>query len=100
MSTNFYAYLPAYREIRHLGQRAGGWQFLFRAYPDQGIRDIQSWLRQLDGVEWIQDEYSREYDADEFLEAVEACANGKQRGLYGNDWYDPAGYAFAAGEFS
>jgi len=89
------------REIRHLGQRAGGWQFLFRAYPDIGIRDIWSWLRQLDNAEWIKDEYGREYDVDDFLETVEACEDGQPRDLYGrNYWRDAEGHVFSKAEFS
>ena len=101
VSTNFYMYDRTLHEIRHLGQRAGGWQFQFRAYPEIGIRDMQSWLRQLDNAEWIRDEYSREYDPDDFLEAVEACEDGQPRGLYGmNYWRDADGHVFSQAEFS
>lgn len=100
MSTNFGMYDRARKEIRHLGQRAGGWQFQFRAWPELGIMNTQTWLRQLDHAEWIKDEYGREYSVDDFLEAVEACADGMPRGLYGNDWFDAEGNAFSAAEFS
>lgn len=100
MSTNFYIGDAVRLEQRHLGQRAGGWQFMFRAYPDIGITDTPSWLRQLGDAAWIRDEYGRRYDIDGFLEAVEACADGKKRGLYGRDWYDALGNCFCEGEFS
>ncbi len=100
MSTNFEMYDRERQEIRHLGQRAGGWQFMFRAWPELGIMDTQTWLRQLDSAEWIKDEYGRSYSVDEFLEAVEACANGLQRGLHGHDWRDREGNTFCSAEFS
>jgi len=100
MSTNFEMYDRRLREIRHLGQRAVGWQFQFRAWPEIGITETQAWLRQLDDAEWIKDEYGRNYTVDEFLEAVEACANGQQRGLYGRDWRDADGNTFCGAEFS
>ena len=100
MSTNFEMYDQRRREIRHLGQRSGGWQFMFRAWPEIGICDTQAWLRQLDDAQWIKDEYGRDYGRDEFLEAVEACQMGKPRGLYGNDWRDAEGNTFSASEFS
>jgi hypothetical protein len=100
VSTNFEMYDGKREEIRHLGQRAGGWRFLFRAWPDLGITDTQAWLKQLDDAEWIKDEYGRKYTRDEFLEAVEACEQGSQRGLYGRDWYDKEGNAFCEAEFS
>lgn len=100
MSTNFEMYDRERKEIRHLGQRAGGWRFQFRAWPELGIMDTQTWLKQLDNAEWIKDEYGKEYTRDEFLEAVEACEQGQRRGLYGNDWYDREDNAFSAAEFS
>ena len=100
MSTNFDMYDRRRREVRHLGQRAGGWQFMFRAYPDIGVMDTQTWLRQLDDAEWIRDEYGRDYTVDDFLEAVEACAEGQPREHYGRDWRDRHGNAFSALEFS
>lgn len=100
MSTNFEMYDRVRHEVRHLGQRAGGWKFLFRAYPEIGIRDIHSWLRQFDDAGWIRDEYNRSYALDEFLETVEACEDGQDRGLYGNDWRDADGNTFSAAEFS
>ena|ERR1700677_640059 len=100
MSTNFEMYDRRLREIRHLGQRSGGWQFQFRAWPEIGVMDTQAWLRQLDDAEWIKDEYGREYSVDDFLEAVEACANGRERELWGRNWRDRWGNAFSDAEFS
>lgn len=100
MSTNFYMLDGFYREERHLGQRAGGWQFLFRAYPELHIVDAKVWLQQLDRATWIKDEYGREYTIDEFLEAVEACRDGQPRDLYGRDWRDAEGNVFCDSEFS
>ena len=100
MSTNFDAYFPEEKEIRHLGQRAYGWRFLHRAYPEIGIVDIESWMAQLDRAEWIRDEYGREYDVGEFRRAVAECQNGRPRDRYsGADWTDPEGHCFSAAEF-
>lgn len=100
MSTNFRMYDGQLNDIRHLGQRAGGWQFAFRAWPELGIIDTQTWLRQLDRAAWIKDEYDTAYSRDEFLEAVEACRAGQPRGLYGGDWHDSEGNYFCEREFS
>jgi hypothetical protein len=99
MSTNFYLRDLAGEE-RHLGQRAIGWQFQFRAYPELGITDTQAWLRQLDDADWIRDEYGRDYTADEFLEAVEACQDGRKRDLWHDGWRDAYGSAFSREWFS
>ena len=99
MSTNFEMYDSRRREIRHLGQCAGGWQFQFRAWPEAGITDTRSWLRQLDDAEWIRDEFGRDYTPDEFLEAVERCAEGVPRPLYRSAWRDEFGNTFCSEEF-
>lgn len=100
MSTNFYMFDLQRCEERHLGQRAGGWRFQFRAYPELGVTEIQGWLRQIDKAAVLYDEYMRRYTPDELLEAVEACGDGRPRDLYGNDWYDQDGNAFSASHFS
>ena len=99
MSTNLEMLDRDRHEVRHLGQRAGGWQFLFRAWPEIGVVDTQSWLRQLDAAEWIKDEYGSLYTVDEFLEQVEACEKGRPRDVYPHHWID-RGNVFADVEFS
>jgi hypothetical protein len=99
MSTNF-RIRTLDGDERHLGQRAAGWQFQFRAYPELGITDTQTWLRQLDSAFSISDEYGRYYDADDFLEAVEACQDGRPRDLWHDNWRDAHGNAFSREEFS
>lgn len=92
MSTNFYGIDKSeYGNVEtHLGQRAGGWEFLFQGDRSRGITGIQSWLRQLETFDEIRDEYERVYTIDEFLEAVEA-QRGLKRRQDGDKWGDKLG---------
>jgi hypothetical protein len=46
MSINYYAHQigtsPTEKDL-HIGQDAGGWEFLFRAYPERGLTTASSW---------------------------------------------------------
>lgn len=46
MSTNYYARTPntpADDEGLHIGMYSGGWEFLFRAHPEQGLTTCTAW---------------------------------------------------------
>lgn len=47
MSTNFYARTAGLNEELHIGQRAGGTEFLFRGYRDRGLTSSDAWYELL-----------------------------------------------------
>lgn len=99
MGTNFLMLDASRQQIRHLGKRSAGWQFLFRAYPALGITGASSWRGQLDGAEWIRDEYGNRYTAAEMIAITQECRDGKPHALHGTDYADEDGSAFCATEF-
>lgn len=107
MSTNYYVRRTCDQPCEHcnvhsahLGQIAGGWQFAFQADREAGIVDWGTWRKQLDGNAVITDEYDRVLTRDDLFAIIDKARAGRQRDLYGNDWYDPDGNYFSASEFS
>ena len=70
MIMNFYG--VAGRQRYHLGQSTVGWEFMFQGDRMRRVNGIRDWLYQLDKFDWIEDEYGRRTDLDDFLEYVEA----------------------------
>lgn len=115
MSTNYYLRMSACKDACvhcareqeiHLGQNAGGWQFLHRAYRhwqppgvDFPVADRASWLRLLTLGE-VYDEYDEHVSRDELVELTEAAQGRRPR-----DAYDPErdftadGYDFSEADF-
>jgi hypothetical protein len=106
MSTNFYACVVrptehgTCTEHVHIGQRAGGWQFLFQADRKHGVTDWYSWKAQLEAARAIWDEYGARYTAIHMLDQVNDCRSGRQRELYGDAWHDRTGHTFSEEWFS
>ena len=70
MSTNFYLKKQKEDDLEnsiHIGQRAGGWQFLFNPYRKSG----KAWINLLKrNKDLIYDEYDRNIDIQEFLKII------------------------------
>lgn len=115
MSTNYYLRMPACdracehcareQEI-HLGQNAGGWRFLHRAYreyqpPGIGfpVQDRASWLRLLTLGE-IVNEYNERVDRDDLIKLTEEAQTRRPRDRYNEYDFEADGYDFSEGEFS
>lgn len=114
MSTNYYLCIPACehacehcareQEI-HLGQNAGGWRFLHRAYREYQpvgvtfpITDRASWLRLLTLGE-IRNEYDEVIDRDDLVELTENAQERRPRGQYSEWDFTADGYDFSDTEF-
>lgn len=72
MSTNFYLRSRATGTVEHVGKRSAGWAFTFQG---QNFKTREEWerrLRAMGAQETVEDEYGREYTADEFLAEVDA----------------------------
>lgn len=122
MGTNFYAKIVERGpddEGLHIGKRSAGWDFLFRAHPDLGIKDCDTWHRYLsrsdvrivteDGVECSLGEFwpdATRRPADSGARITETHAahwrtDRTWRGslLAKHEWTDPHGHPFADYEF-
>lgn len=121
MSTNYYARTAdTIGEGVHIGKRSGGWDFLFRAYPDDGITDCEAWHAYLSRPSVrIVSEHGVEYELAEFWgdavkrpadvggQHVMRCHDDYWRGhrdpvsasLADKQWTDKHGHPFANYEF-
>lgn len=74
MSTNYFAFGPftggeSDGEGLHIGQTAAGWQFLWRAHPEQGLTSVLDWRPLLEQqATSIRSEYGVELTPDELIE--------------------------------
>lgn len=111
MSTNYYAFgpFPGGNTVKglHIGQAAAGWRFLWRTHPEQGITSLSDWRTLLAEATRVEDEYGREFTADEVVE-IGARASTQDRVLksrfHGDrlrdgEHLDDDGNAFCAHEF-
>lgn len=115
MSTNYYLRLSACKDacehcareqVIHLGQNAGGWRFLHRAYREYQppgvsfpVQDRASWLRLLTLGE-IYDEYDRRISRDELVELTESTQGRRPRDAYDQERdFTADGYDFSDAEF-
>ncbi|MEV4672706.1 hypothetical protein AB0K34_13710 [Actinomadura sp. NPDC049382] len=115
MSTNYYLRMSACdracdhcareQEI-HLGQNAGGWRFLHRAYREYqptgvgfSVQDRASWLRLLTLGE-VYDEYGARVDRDDLIKLTEDAQIRRPRDQYNEYDFVADGYDFSEGEFS
>ncbi len=106
MSTNFYLRTPETPEGDegvHLGQYAAG-GFTFRAHPDRGVTDYESWLALArSGTVFAESGY--EVTVDELVETAAASdirASWAERGATrsgGRGFYDDEGRRWLAVEF-
>lgn len=111
MSTNFFIQVPsdcnnpAHGERLHIGQNAGGWQFLFQAYRDKPLKTWHQWIvflaQNATSFNLIIDEYGRGYTLDEFIRYVEASRDKRERtkSIGDFDYTDDAGYSFSYSDF-
>ncbi|MFD0902352.1 hypothetical protein [Actinomadura sediminis] len=114
MSTNYYLRIPACpnacehcgrKQEIHLGQNAGGWRFLHRAYReyqpvgvDFPVVDRASWLRLLTLGD-IYDEYGDHVTREDLIARTEAAQERRPRGDYGTYNFLANGYDFSDGDF-
>lgn len=73
-----------------IGKRSNGWVFEFRGTDD--IRSLEDWLKFI-GERKVTDEYSREYNAAEFI-AVVFETLGRKTDRKHTDWIDSRGFPF------
>ncbi|MEU1787068.1 hypothetical protein ABZ553_14585 [Streptomyces sparsogenes] len=110
MSTNYFAFGPfpggeADSEGLHIGQHAGGWEFLWHAHNDHGLTCTDTWLRFLsrEGVT-IETEYGTVVPLTDFwkhatLRPAEANPHMSSRATAVVDWRDRRGCPFYDGDF-
>ena len=96
MGTNYYVSCPVCQvEGRHIGKSSAGWKFLFRLYPEEHIRSVKDWQRELkDKI--IINEYREELSPQEFWSFV--CMKQREKLDGGSVMVD--GYCFEEREFS
>lgn len=109
---------------KHIGKASIGWQFHFRAYPEEGIFTYKDWLIKINEPKFhIVDEYNRILRVEEFIEIVVNKKHGmspwnihsqipmsdkEKLYLVGKQvnprlyttWKDNDGYSFSDSEFS
>jgi len=73
MGTNFYLKESKCKHCgreedrgKHIGKSSAGWVFALHVYPDEGIRDLDDWLRLFYEKE-IVDEYGKQLTASEMI---------------------------------
>ncbi|WP_101790997.1 hypothetical protein [Nonomuraea indica] len=109
MSVNYYAVTPDTPEGDeglHIGQHAGGWEFLFRAHPDLGLVSSEAWREYLSRPDvkiLAESGYEvpvEEFMADATLRPAEARAKGQRMRVRPRpSWADDKGCPFADNEF-
>ncbi len=73
MGTNFYFYSAGGNDEMptHIGKSNGGWVFALRIYPENGINDLNDWVRFFDAEEGrIFDVYHREIPVPEMISTI------------------------------
>ncbi len=92
MGTNFYWIDGHNSEARtHIGKSSAGWVFVLHIYPEDGINDLNDWLRFWDSQEgWIEDEYENKIEVPEMVERI-----AKREREVSEDYWDkaPMGYS-------
>jgi hypothetical protein len=109
MSTNYYAvgdFPGGTEDGLHIGQNAGGWEFLWRSHNDQGVICTDTWRKFLSapGVT-IRTEAGTEVPLDDFW--AHATLRPAQAGLHQMrsrprfvvDWRDDRGCPFRQSDF-
>jgi hypothetical protein len=56
-------------EVRHIGKSSGGWCFTLHVYPEDGINDLDDWLKLLVAGN-IYDEYEEELTFREMVKII------------------------------
>jgi hypothetical protein len=75
VSTNYYAFGPIKGHEEdgslHIGKKSGGWRFLFRAHPENGLTSVSEWIVYLShpGVR-IESEYGADISLWEMLRTM------------------------------
>lgn len=108
MGTNYYIHsVDDFSRRYHIGKRSAGWRFLFRAWPGpRGITSKRDWFTFLSTTsDWrIYDEAGGEVPLLEFLQRVEATADGKTGEAFGArlgvEKLDAGGWPILFTEFS
>lgn len=80
----------------HIGKSAGGWRFMFHAYPEHGLTTWAAWQAYLADKE-IKNEYGTPVSLEALAEKVESKLTGRH---CASDRLDPDGHPFIAGDFS
>jgi hypothetical protein len=93
-------------QVIHLGQSAGGWRFLHRAYREYQpigvtfpVVDRASWLRLLT-LGLIYDEYDEPVTRDDLIDLTEQAQSRRPREPHGEYNFVADGYDFSDAEFS
>lgn len=110
MGMNYYIHsVDDFSRAYHIGKRSAGWRFLFRAWPGpRGITSKRDWFTFLCtyvATDWrIYDEAGGEVPLLEFLQCVEATANGRTGEAFGGrpgvEELDAEGWPIIFTEFS
>lgn len=85
MGTNYYLRTKpckicgSVKKELHIGKSSCGWQFLFRAYPEENIFSYKQWLQEIsDPNKEVVNEYGNIISIDEFRDCVE---NNKRKSM-------------------
>ncbi len=111
MSTNFYGIVKGNGHKIHIGKRANGWAFMWHAYNKRELSffphrfrivTVECWNQALDMIEYVEDEYGRQYSIDDFFYDVALPWNEGSIHTQGNshtDTYLDNVYSFTYGDW-